>query len=590
MDKLLKNTLIPIFSHKKVVHFLSCAKDYGHTIARFKNVETGVVLSYPIPKEEKYFEMELGLVDITGIEQGNYDIWTVNENETEESFPVNFTVLGDDKRNFVYKAFSVLREQPTKQIVDKVANRITEKTPLISTLFQKYTEEQDVNTKKAFALALKISIDLINKSTSNTSSLRFSIDKKAKEMTVDFTTVKVLDINMVTGTCTVRIPKDGKINLRHDADTIHMLIFIDRDEDSSMIAFDFTPNETIFADIWNKELEDVEHYQSVIEKTVNYPSSFMEFTEDEREVLSVINELLPVQQIVAAPKCLRSSVRIKVVIDHDDYLLLQGMGKPFYVSFREPELALDRDDCRHILITGETFEFYPPHLSMSKEDYLVWIEDDNGNIISSIALFAPDDALDEYDDYINNAFNVGVNKIGVYNHSLHFFPYILNRHSEHADVLQTAYKYMTSEGALSVPRLQNELLKKVCTEDNMYYFAELMRAVAEDTTLYGSYLIDFFSSPIRFKFKSNTLELPPRQSCVFVVDKFKVGGEHEQVVIPATVNAASQYRVDDCDYCLVRGFDTDSYKFSGFLTIDFIHNHFKPSVFKFLIEEVEVVI
>ena len=559
MDKLLKNTLIPIFSHKKVVHFLSCAKDYGHTIARFK-------------------KMELGLIEITEIEQGNYDIWTVNENETEESFPVNFTVLGDDKRSFVHKAFSVLKEQPAQQTMDKVANRITEKTPLISTLFQKYMEEQDANTKKAFALALKISIDLINKSTANTSSLRFSIDKKAKEMTVDFTTVKVLDINMTTGTCKIRTPKDGKISLRHNTDTIQM------------IAFDFTPDETIFADIWDKELEDVERYQSVIEKTVNYPSSFMEFTEDEREVLSVINELLPVQQIVAAPKCLRSSVKVKVVIDHDDYLLLQGMGKPFYVSFREPELALDRDDCRHILITGEMFEFYPPHLSMSKEDYLVWIEDDNGNIISSIVLFAPDDALDEYDDYINNAFNVGVNKIGVYNHSLHLFPYILNRHSEHADVLQTAYKYMTSEGALSVPRLQNELLKKVCTEGNMYYFAELMRAVVEDTTLYGSYLIDFFSSPIRFKFKSNTLELPPRQSCVFVIDKFKVAGEHEQVVIPATVNAASQYRIDGCDYCLVRGFDTDSYKFSGFLTVDFVHNRFKPSVFKFLIEEVEVVI
>ena len=98
----------------------------------------------------------------------------------------------------------------------------------------------------------------------------------------------------------------------------------------------------------------------------------------------MINEYTPVQPIVKCPTFEYHNGIIKYSIGYG-YNILKALNKQFYIEFIEAEVMLKTRDCIfRTPITKQEDTFYAKKLGLSDEPYIVYISDENRNIVSTV--------------------------------------------------------------------------------------------------------------------------------------------------------------------------------------------------------------
>lgn len=597
MDLLSKIIAVPIFSYSDKVELLFNGYKYSHDTIIIENKFTEE--KHNINNVDNSMKnnslLEIKTLLINNIDPGVYNLYSTNADQTEESIKTEITVVGDTKRAIVEKAISFIGVDKTEHPYIDIIGKIVETTNIVSFLFDKINNETDDMTKYKYASSLYSLVDFLNYNMSrsiidgqieiDTMQSLIIVDPEIKQVLVmDITDSKNPDIQMVPKT----IASDS-IKLLLQERHLYAVIPVDVDENYRGVYYFLKPEQSLFSRFWTNIVTRNKEYQLIIEKNVDYPNSYMDFSDNERELLALVDKLTPIQPLIKEPT-LAYDVGI-ITVQVKDIALLIALNKDFYLSIREPELALDPNDQRRIKISGEEFQFYASSLMIVDENYLYWIEDANGMILSPVKLFSLS-SIDYSDGTIEMPkveFNERIRQLALYNYSSHLIPYLANNFTEYKELIMNAFKSAETDESTGVEDLSKTILKLLCLRQNYSKLRACIRAMMEDRTIYGNYLVEFLASPVRFKYKENTVVMPPKQNCLFVFDKYTTDQGLETTYIMSQINAATEYRFYDCDYGVIWCIDTDTYKTSGFILLDFSTKQLEPYSYKFLIDELEVI-
>lgn len=588
---------IPVLAYNDKVEFLFNGYKYGHDNIVLENKDTGDKnIIYGVDIKMKYNDyLGIRTITVNHIKPGVYETYSIDDTLQEESIRSAITVIGDMKRPFVEKAISFINANKNEQPYAGLIEKITEGTDVVPFIFSKAIADNDTETKYKYAATLYSVIDLMNynmsasmeNSQTKMDSILCSIkvDPDTRElMIIDITDIKSPQISIVKKSLS-----SDTIELMPQENHLYAVIPIDKNDDARGIYYTFRPKQEVFAKFLNNSIERKNEYQLTIEKNIDYPNSYMEFSDAEKNYLAIIDKLSPVQPLIKEPVV--SHFGGLVMVQINDMQLISALNKDLYVSFRETELALDLNDQRRIKISGEEFSFYTSSLMMSDEDYLYWIEDQAGNILSPVRLFSlvEVDYSDGTAEEPETDFNERARQLALHNYSLHLTPYLANNFEENKGLIMNAFKSAETDTVTGTEGLVKTILTFLCLRQNYSKIRTCIRALMEDRTIYGNYLVEFLTSPVRFKYKQNTVVLPPKQNCLYVFDKYTVDQGIETDYVMSQAGTATEYRFYNCDYGVVWCIDTDTYKISGFVLIDFSTKQLEPYSYKFLIDELEVI-
>lgn len=608
-----KQLIFPINTYEDKVEFACIGNKYGHSNVVFYDIERDKKYVYSnLPSKDQHGWF-LSTVSLAKIDNGCYSIYTQNIDESDSSLASNITVLGQTNKENVSTLLSILgkdiNSDPYKAIIDDI---ISNKHNIIESLFPVITSntgKYDEQTKAAAAITLKYYIDKANKFISQNTSPDNDINIYTDIVSYSEDTVKILDVDISDISNGYAVmpysidPSEDNIYIPQDNNTMHLYIFIDDNNDYIDIRFVFKPNEKILQDLWTNEKENKDKYALAIEKTIYYSDTYLSFSEDEQKILSVFEELIPVQPIFKNSKVTYSKGKIHADFSYD-FGLMKALSKDFYLSFRELELALDSNTRRRVLINKTTFDFYASTLGITNEPYVVCITDNDNNILSQPYLinlldiydteFTPENDEDSDSAYINideNDFNEKYRKYSLSKYEKHLKSHIRRYYYDDIlNIVKNLYNTIYEDGDTGIVDAPIEITDGACTSMNSTYFFDLCKCMYEDNTVYGSYLVNYFSDNINYYYKENSVRIPPSENTILIFDSYYVDGYMKRDYRDCDTESNSIYRFDDnCSYGVFWALNKNTYARSGFVIIDITQPITRPRHASYLMDTVQAV-
>lgn len=603
-----RQLVIPINISDHNVELLFLGKKYNHNCIVLKNYDTGELSKYNVPKSEDKHGWYLQTVELTNVDSGFYSVYTVTADNTEESLGSTLTVLGIKNKELVFNLLTQTgKDANTTPYKELIENNVGNTTDLIRSLFDVYINANnkfDDARQKAAAEVLKLFIDRFNASICVNTSKDNNIDKYGNKVSYDENTNLILDVDFTEDGNYTIIPYKIELNVNHinipkESDSLHLLIFVNEDNEYSDIRLCFTPSEDILKQFWEEEKSAVDSYNAAIEKTINYPKSYLSFSEDEQKILSIFEDLIPVQPIFKGPKLNYANGKISVNLDYD-YPLILAMNKNFYVAFRELELAMDSSARRRKLVSGKSFSFYAKSIGISDEPYVAYISDEDDNILSPptlinlLGIYSTQYTAD-YEDSADieidtESFTERYRQYLLYKYGQHMKLYLQKYYSDITLVVYELYDKVCLDNDTNSVDAPYEIIDGSCVHYNSDSFYDICKALYEDNTIYGSYLVKYFSDNINYYYKENSVRIPPVENTIFVFDSYYIDGYRVREYMDCDTQVNSKYRFNSkCSYGVFWALNKKTYTRSGFVIIDMTQNITKPRFSAYLMDAVQAV-
>lgn len=608
MNHISKPLIIPLYSHSGKIECIYLGKKYDHNTIVFYSADDEEPNYYYIPEEKDRHNWILKTIEIYGLEDKSYYAYTTNETNGQESKSIICNVFKDKNKDICKSLLSAASYDMNDEDIVTLLSKIGDTTDTIKVLYNinndttnKYTD----NVKKYAAILLSMFIERINKQVSYTTEIN-SIDVINGKIEYDDTIKKIIDVDFSEDTPYVKIHNintaDDKncIVINRDINRLHLYIFYDEDEECVDIKISFMPNESIFKEIWENNKLSIDKYNSIIEKTLSYDNSYSDFSGFELKIASMINEYTPVQPIVKCPTFEYHNGIIKYSIGYG-YNILKALNKQFYIEFIEAEIMLKTRDCIfRTPITKQEDTFYAKKLGLSDEPYIVYISDENRNIVSTVRFLDLSDIYKyqysaDYDDSSDldidiSEFHEKIRQQELSKYSQHMHNYISIHNSDSRTVIDDVLSLLKIDNDTDKVDVADELIDGLCVEQNRTTFFDMCRSLYEDNTIYGNYLIQYFNSSIKYFYKENKVMFPPVEDTLFVYDSYYINGYKKRDFQESSPILNTYYRYDnDVHFGVAWAINKTTYKRSGFIIIDFTGGLLNPKMGTYLIKADRVI-
>ena len=521
-------------------------------------------------------------IEIDNLEPGRYSLFAINADATERSYKTDFVVTGDSKQDFLSTAISF--SGVSNSNVDAIVTEISDKSNVPDWLFKKYIEEKDDEQKEEIAMVLDAYVTMLNAKIKNQNLTypNLEINKFDGSFEMDPSAARLLRFDLTRNDVDQLEPQmlTNKQTISMRDDTLYLYVEVGEDDLPMSQQLVFVPNHNIRDNWARKEIERINKYQSAIETTVDYPAAYLEFTDLEREYITLIDRMQPSTAWVTAPDITCEYGYITASINSDDKPFFRMFGDSLYLAFSEPELCLDKGNQRTIPFS-DSIRFVSDTLYLIDEDYFYWIEDSSGRIISDIRLFNFD--MSEHED-----FNDRIRRLFISKYQGHLDPYAMAKHSSVASCIKDAAQSCIEESDVSISNFHTRVLEYLCTTKKMNIFPEIAMCIEEDHTVYGDYYTKFFDSALRYKYKQDTIVLPPGNNIVYKIDTYKFG-ERKTNYIPCDPKTAIERRFYCEEFVIISAINTEDMRMSGFILLDFSASNIRANVYQFLIDTAEVI-
>ncbi len=521
-------------------------------------------------------------IEIDNLEPGRYSLFAINADATERSYKTDFVVTGDSKQDFLSTAISF--SGVSNSNVDAIVTEISDKSNVPDWLFKKYMEEKDDEQKEEIAMVLDAYVTMLNAKIKNQNLTypNLEINKFDGSFEMDPSAARLLRFDLTRNDVDQLEPQmlTNKQTISMRGNTLYLYVEVGEDDLPMSQQLVFVPNHDIRDNWARKEIERINKYQSAIETTVDYPAAYLEFTDLEREYITLIDRMQPSTAWVTAPDITCEYGYITASINSDDKPFFRMLGDNLYLAFSEPELCLEKGNQRTIPFS-DSMRFVSDILYLIDEDYFYWIEDSSGRIISDIRLFNFDMA--EHED-----FNDRIRRLFISKYQGHLDPYAMAKHSGVASCIKDAAQSCIEENDVSISNFHTRVLEYLCTTKKMNIFPEIAMCIEEDHTVYGDYYTKFFDSALRYKYKQDTIVLPPGNNIVYRIDTYKFG-ERKTSYIPCNSKTAIERRFYCEEFVIISAINTEDMRMSGFILLDFSASNIRANVYQFLIDTAEVI-
>lgn len=603
-----KQLVIPVNINDHNVELLFLGKKYNHNYIVLKNCDTGELSKYNAPKSEDRHGWYLQTIELTSIDSGFYSVYTETADGAEESLESTFTVLGIKNKELVSNMLTQTgRDAEATPYKELIENNVGNTTDLIRSLFDTYIDTHNKYSderKQAAAITLKLFVDRFNASICTNTSKDNSVDKYSNRINYGDDIHLILDVDFTEDNEYIATPyktqlNEDYINIPKENNSLHLFIFVNEDNEYSDIRICFTPTDDILKQFWTKEKSGVDSYNAAIEKIINYPKNYLSFSDEEQKILAIFEDLIPVQPIFKGSALNYANGKISVNLDYD-YPLISAMNKNFYIAFRELELAMDSSTRRRKLISGESFSFYAKSIGILDEPYVAYISDEDDNVLSPPVLINllgiystqyTGDYEDSADIEIDtDSFTERYRQYLLYKYGQHMKLYLQKYYPDIAPGIYELYDKIYSDNDTNSVDAPYELIDGSCTHYNSSSFYDICKALYEDNTIYGSYLVKYFTENVNYYYKENSVRIPPIEDTLFVFDSYYIDGYRTREYMDCDTQVNSRYRFNDkCSYGVFWALHKKTYARSGFVLIDMTQDITRPSFSAYLMDAVQAV-
>lgn len=604
-----KKLIFPINIYNDKIEFVHIGNKYGHNNIVLKNLDNDKTNIYSNITSSDNHNWFLNTVILSKIDDGSFSIYTQNADGSDLSEESNITVLGKTNKETITKLLDVIGEdvndEPYKYIIENIVsnNRV-----LFKTLFEACINNNfDDNIKNGSAKALKYYIDKINKFISQNTNTENFVNIYTDNISYNENVTKILDVNISKDEYTVTPytvdQTKNNIYIPQENNSLHMYIFIDDDGDFSDVRFMFKPNDDVLKILWTKDRNNRKAYELAIEKTINYPYEYFTFSEEEKKILSIFEELTPVQPIFKNTKILYSKGKIEADLSYD-FGLMKALGKDFYLSFRELELGLDSSTRRRVSINKNKIIFYAEDIGITNEPYIVCITDNENNVLSPPYLidllniydtnFTNYENKDEDSAYIEideNEFNEKYRQYLLFKYEKHLKTYINRYYSNNVfSIVDELYNTIYNDNDTNSVDAPIEIIDGACTSRNINSFFDICKSLYEDNTVYGKYMVNYFSDNINYYYKENSIRIPPTENTIFIFDSYYINGYMKREYRDCDTQNNTKYRFDNkCSFGVFWALNKNTYTRSGFVIIDFTQPITRPKFSSYLMDTLQAV-
>lgn len=592
---LYRNTVIPYDMHDKRLHMLFFGNYFGHTDIVVKSTKTGDVEGYienvlDDAEPDKIFGYLATY--ISPLEPGEYEIYTTDYNHTERSLGVIVTVTGDSAMDQVLRCNSIARAEADEYIEEEKLD-MPKDINALAYILRLYRDTKSETKKMALARLLLSVVDMLNRRFEklNLSIEHIRYDKGSESVFADPDVVTIRRSGLLSGKVQQVGYDSSGMRMPADYDEIYLYAAIDEDGIPKDFCFSFCPDPVLYGFILEDESEVRLLYQNAIDKAVSFPKEIVDFTDEETGILAVIRELQPGNPCLHAPVMTTRFGKTTTAFGEEDLEILKLFPEAFRLSVNPVEFSLDKDQRISLPLPGGDITFYPEQMHLSDGDYLYWVENESGDIMSDVKyLRVQGESINanRTDQDANDDFNERLRKLHMHQYEKHLKPYTRQNYPDVMEKVNAALSYCESAESCGVADVASTVIDRSLTYENKLILPGIISAVMRDKTVYGEYVVRFFNNPLRYKYNDFTLALPPESGVLYRIERYSYVNGRKVDYFAAKRLEAIDYHFYDCDFAVFSAVDVRTGKSSGFLLFDFDYNREgRTKVTRFLLDALE---
>lgn len=600
---ILQNTIIPVEVYSGTIKALYFGNYFEHEQVILKDSKNNTVLQKikipynSLPRHKIY---QYPYLTIEGLFPGVYTLYSDTNEEDDESNSINVVVTGDDKQTVLQTAANLSNTQDVNEIKQAIAD-ISDDSDVLQYFYKLYLlaiENEESTLSYQYAVTMRKYIDIQNcrmKKFGLTGANFELSDSNILEL--DGAAVKIIQRTLYSSDK----PKtyapaalEYKCRVNENDNTFYLYSEVNEYGMPLNFTLSFRPTTDILTTIKTRELLLAEQKERTLERVVDYPSSFLQFSDEEINYISYIEKLQPTLPLLRAPMVSYDMGRVVIAPKEETQSLLELLTSDnIYLAINELDYCSNEStNRRRIGMQSELFYVYADSLGLGAEPYLYWLENESGDIVSDIKvldLSSEEPIAIKYDYTEATELDDKLRQLNIYWYRKHFDPYILKYgYDSYDDIMTVANQFETNSDIDSANYAEN-MLASYCNQEHIFKFADFALAIEKDKFTYGRYELNFFNDPIYFKYKHNMLVLPLGENIIYCIESYYLDGTQNIEYLPAYAQTAREYRFDDgVEYGIMSAIDVKTLRTSGFLFINFTSHDIHPKVQKFMIDDIEV--
>ena len=595
MSIIYENTILPVDVYGDTVKMIFCGDYFNHRNIIAENTRTKEKISVVVSKDDLYTDKlyQYQCYDFSKIPEGEHIFYT-SDDEDNYSSGIKLVVTQENKDAILLRAIDLYNIRDDS-LVRKYCDKVTNNSDVVLDLFKKYQSIEDKREKQDYAYALYGYIDILNTRTKKLSLTPTAFYINDDTSSFDFEPNCHYALRFDIGRN--KIDKFEK-SLLSESYSVHeeddsLYIYFEFNEKGLIANYtlSFVPDNTIRTAIKQAKEDRAKTYQRALERTVDYPLSYLTFSDKELEYISIIDKLRLDVPLFKVPSLSYEYGCITITPPEEYVKLFDLIADNLYLAINEPEYCL-QDDRRRIQMRSYEFIQYVDKLGLGAEPYIYWLESENGIIVSDIKVIDLSSETEPIDILYNSGFNKDLNerirKFDIYHYKKHLIPYVYINAYDKNSMLDDAIKICDEDEISDSPNIARHILELNFTKNNLFDFEELAEAVMEDKFAYGRINQYMFSEPIYYRYKKNTIVLPIAKNVVYHIEMFNLENGYHDEYIPSSSTTTKEYRFDGEEYAFISALNISTMQTSGFILLNFSKHGLRADTKKFMIEKAEV--
>lgn len=494
---------------------------------------------------------------------GSYTIYTQNTKGVK-SEALEIEVIDEDIQSFIELIKNSLPNETEDHAhvynLIREALKTEERPEPLKLLFSLYKVQEEENIKLAIYDILSKAIKLLNNRNMIINSSYIDLAYEPQPIIKnngEFTKMYVLEVSEIQGITgyAEEVREDDEHVLLVNEESLYK-VEIMNDMDVINTFYFFTPEDKLKQEQWIKVRTFEKELNSIKKRKHLYFNEQIALNEDEKIIAALSNSKDRKCHFISHPFVRYDGENIE--FEFSEYEFLRELNKPLFINIKEADLLNRSNEDMRIQIRSSIQEINPIKAGIkSNVDYLFWIEDDIGQIITQPTLFNTD--MDRTTSYAEKVREIKINNFK-------------NR------LVSAAL----GEKIIKFIKDTTEYLKTIseCTPENIHNILAASSSSSQDTSFinavsdlalksyYGSIPIDegFFNSPIVIQ---NKRAYFPKEYFDYIirVDSFSV--EHGKVNTYYTRSDGSRIiNLINEDYYVLSAINTENYAQSGFVLLN----------------------
>ena len=588
---LLRNTIIPLDAHDDAIRFIFLGNYFGHTDVIVKSVKTGQVEA-SVQNASAYAEggiVPYPVLEVSGLSEGEYAVYTTDAKHQEASYASNIALTGESVKDQVLVC-AKLAGVDTDGLLDSMA--FQDSVQALAAIRSAYLSAGSDTKTIALAKILLQAVALVNRRMFSGQALsNDSYFASDDSLLLDDGCKTVIRKDVTTGLVEYCSAADGIVQMPEEDDHLYFYSEIDEQGVPCGFLFTFRPNPIVYGILKEDVINSKTMYQDAVEKAATMFCDEIAFGDEDKPFLAILNELQPEGPYLHAPSISIENGSAIVKFADEDKQVLALFPENYKLSMNPVELALDASQRNAIEIPGRDFAVYAYKLNLSSEDFVYWVEDEYGTIVSDIhPLCMKKDYLAQLavDEEHTEELAGRIRQLYLAKYRKHLMPFAKANFSGAIGLLQDAYSYCESSGTCSQDAAR-AIIKDCMSWENAEKLPDVILCAMQDEVVYGRYATNFFEEPPVYHTGTRTLTMPPESYVLYRIDRYSYSGSHYTNCFRAQRHEATDFPLYDCDFAVFSAIDIRTGRSSGFLLFDFDYKHTgRMKMTRFLIDAKEV--